>query len=158
VIEIPAIAAALAGIKNATDIAKMIKDSGATLKEAEINLKLADLIGSLADTKMEVANIRNLLTEREEEIRRLNEELRVKGGMVYEAPYYFLQTETGRDGPFCQKCYDSNNKIIRLQMPGRQGYWECHECKSGYKDKDYDHGDSGIRVVSRRRSIDWGAY
>lgn len=154
-IEIPAIAAALAGIKNATDIAKMIKDSGATLKEAEINLKLADLIGSLADTKMEVANIRNLLTEREEEIRRLNEELRVKGGMVYEAPYYFMQGEWDREGPFCQKCYDSAGKRMRLQVTGRKGCWECNECKSGYKDKDYDHSDSGVVFFSNERTGLW---
>ncbi len=154
-IEIPAMAAILVSLKNASDIARMIKDSGATLKQAEINLKLADLIGSLADAKMEFANIRNLLTEREEEIRRLNNELRVKSDMEYEEPYYFMRTGTGREGPFCQKCYDSAGKRMRLQLTGRKGYWECNECKSGYKDKDYDHSDSGIMFVPRERTGLW---
>jgi len=156
-IEIAAISGALASIKNATDIARMIRESGATLKQAEINFKLAELMGALADAKVEVAGIRELLVEREEEIRRLKDDLRVKGGMEYEQPYYFLRTENGKEGPFCQKCYDSNKKLIRLQLPGREGYWECNECKSGYKDGNYKD-DSGFVSVPGRHGLDWSGY
>lgn len=155
--EISAITAALSGIKNATDIAKLIKNSGASLEAAEIKLKLADLIEALAEAKIELANVREIVATKEDEIKALKTQLSVQGKVVWEEPYYFVVgNEGGKDGPYCQKCYDSEKKLIRLQSPSQNGYWECHECKSGYKDRSFDGG--GVVSVRRRNGIDWRGY
>jgi len=134
--EITSISAALAGIKSATEIAKIIKDSGASLEKAEVKLQLADLISALADAKIEIANIREAISENEIEIKALTKKLEIKENIVWEKPYYFVVSNENKDGPYCQKCYDSKQLLIRLQ--GEDGWWKCHECDSTYTDDSYD--------------------
>lgn len=156
--EIATITAALSGIKIASDIAKLIKNSGASLETAEIKLKLAELIEALADAKIEIANFREVISDNEAEIRRLQAQMDTKDQTVWEDPYYFVLNKNGeKDGPYCQKCYDSNKKLIRLQSPGKNGYWQCNECKSGYKDSTYKN-TIGAVSVRRRGGIDWSGY
>lgn len=134
--DITSITAALAGIKNATEIAKAIKDSGSSLEQAEVKLQFADLISSLADAKIEIASIREVISEKESQIIDLNNKLQLKENIIWKKPYYFVEKNGDKDGPFCQKCYDSEQKLIRLQ--GEEGLWQCHDCKSTVTDDDYD--------------------
>ncbi|MCI5166241.1 MAG: hypothetical protein D3903_09140 [Candidatus Electrothrix sp. GM3_4] len=156
--EIASISAALLSIKSATDIAKMIKDSSSSLEAAEIKYKLAELIGSLGDTKLEMANIKELVLEKDIEIKKLEKKISLKANVKWEDPYYFVISETDdKDGPYCQKCYDSNNKLIRLQSPNKNGYWTCNECESNYQDGSYKSPYADIAVVtsgSSRRKFD----
>ena len=132
------ITAALAGVKHASDIAKLIKNSEVSLEAAEIKLKLADLIDSLSDVKVEIAKFKEIISEKESEIQRLEEQLKKKGNILWEIPYYFLLKDNGeKDGPYCQKCYDSDKKLIRLQSFGAKGEWKCNECRNSYKDSTY---------------------
>ncbi|WP_417910672.1 hypothetical protein [Candidatus Electronema sp. PJ] len=132
------ITAALAGVKHASDIAKLIKNSEVSLEAAEVKLKLADLIDSLADAKVEIAKFKEIISERDEEIQRLKKQLEKDGNMVYEEPYYFLVQENGdKDGPYCQRCYDNDKKLIRLQSAEEKGEWRCNECQNSYKDSSY---------------------
>lgn len=140
--EITSISAALAGIKSATEIAKIIKDSGASLEKAEVKLQLADLISALADAKIEIANIREAISDKETEINALKQKLEIKENIVWEKPYYFVVTNDNKDGPYCQKCYDSKQLLIRLQ--GEDGWWQCHECTSTYTDDTYDNSPVNI--------------
>ncbi|WPD24559.1 MAG: hypothetical protein SD837_08330 [Candidatus Electrothrix scaldis] len=149
--DIGAITSALSGIKQATDIAKIIKDSSSSLEEAEIKLKLADLISALADAKVEIANIKEAVTEKDEEITRLKGVIETSDKLVWRAPYYFLIDDNYEDGPYCQKCYDSQRKLIRLQSPGAKGYWECKECSNNYKDKNYEEHIFTASVSRRDR-------
>lgn len=137
--EISAISAALASVKHASDIAKLIKDSEVSLEAADTRLKLAELINNLADAKVEIANFKEILSEKDAEIQRLKKQIEKDGNMVYEAPYYFLVKENGeKDGPYCQRCYDSDEKLIRLQSPCKDGYWRCNECSIDYIDSTYN--------------------
>lgn len=135
--DIASISAALAGIKSATEIAKIIKDSGASLEQAEVKLQLADLISALADAKIEIANIREVVSEKETQIKQLNQKLELKENIVWQKPYYVVVSDDKKDGPYCQKCYDSKQLLMRLQ--GEEGWWQCRECKSTYTDDDYDN-------------------
>jgi len=56
--------------------------------------------------------------------------------VIYEKPYYFCKTSKGKDGPFCQRCYDTTNKLIRLQSY-ENGCWECYECHNNYYDNTF---------------------
>ncbi len=141
--DITSFSAALAGIKSATEIAKIIKDSGASLEKAEVKLQLADLISALADAKIEMANIREVISEKEAEINELRKELEIKGNVSWEEPYYFLNVKDKKEGPFCQRCYDSDSKLIRLQGDG-EGWWQCKKCDSSFTDKNYDNSGSDL--------------
>lgn len=137
------VSAVLGSIKTATEIAKILKESNVSLEKAEFKLKLAELISSLADAKIEMSEIQQLLVEKDSEIRKLNEQISIKDKLEWEPPYYWLKKEHNKDGPFCQNCYDKNKELIRLQGDG-SGYWECKACKSTYTDKTYDHSPMDI--------------
>ena len=123
--------------KTAVEIAKFIKNSSDSLGKSEQKLKLAELIGALADIKMETAEIKSLLLEKDEKIQSLENKVKLKDDLIYEAPYYLLDKgEDKKDGPFCQKCYDTDGKFIRLQG-GNNDVWDCLNCKDYFQGKDY---------------------
>ncbi len=67
----------------------------------------------MADTKLEMANIKELVLQKDIEIKILEEQISLKANVVWQEPYYFVTSETDdKDGPYCQKCYDSNNKLM----------------------------------------------
>lgn len=142
------VAAILTSIKTAVDLAKILKDSSSSLAEAEQKLKLADLISALAEVKMELAEIQTLLTEKDARIRELSEALKISGNLEYEAPFYWRVEDGQKDGPFCQKCYDADSKLIRLQKWGANA-WKCVACGNVFN----SDGSSGIKcmVVPRNR-------
>jgi len=129
-----AIAAALSSIKAATDIAKLIKGSSTSLEQAEIKLKLAELVSALADAKIEIAQIQEVLLEKDGRIKDLQESLDVRQRLTWEQPYYWLDNNGVKVGPYCQQCSDNDRKLIRLQSNGN-GSWSCRTCQSNYRDR-----------------------
>jgi RNA-splicing ligase RtcB len=129
--DIGSISVVLGSIKTATDIAKYIKDSDVSLEKAEVKLKLAELIGALADAKLEVVGVQQTLAESEDRIRELQKKLDVRAQVKWDDPVYWIEMATGRDGPFCQRCYDADEKLVRLQGSG-DGYYSCRVCSSSY--------------------------
>ena len=123
--------------KTAIDIAKYINNSKDTLDKSEQKLKLAELIEALANIKMETAEIKSLLIEKDEKIESLEKQIKLKDDLIYEAPYYFIDNkDKGKDGPYCQKCYDADEKFIRLQGRGNDE-WDCHSCGGYFQGKEY---------------------
>lgn len=145
------ISAILTSVKTATDIAKLLKESDVSLEKAETKLKLADLIGALADVKMQLADVRESLAAKDEEIKKLLNELKQKGNLTYEQPYYWLETENGKDGPFCPSCQDDQQKLARLiESKGTQGYWTCCVCGKNFRDSNYSP-----KTINRVHSKGW---
>lgn len=135
--DLTSISTVLSSLKTATEIAKLIKDSDVSLEKAESKLKLAELISALADAKIEVTEVQQVLLEKDAEVRELKAQLEVKTKLKWEKPYYWLIDDSQRDGPYCQHCYDKSRELIRLQGNGG-GYWECKACKNSYTDSSYD--------------------
>ncbi len=132
--DLTSVTAVLGSIKTATEIAKYIKETDLSLEKAETKLKLADLIGALADAKLEVVGVQQTLAEAEAKLRELRQALEVRGNLRWEDPSYWLDDNSDgstTDGPFCQQCYDSTVKLVRLQGDG-DGYFECKTCKNSY--------------------------
>ncbi len=134
--DMSAISAILGSIKTASDLAKLIKDSGISLQEAEGKMKLADLISALADAKIEMASVQQVLIEKDSEIHKLQEKLEIKKKLYWARPYYWLIDGDKKDGPYCQQCYDKNKELIRLQDLGT-GSWRCSNCKEFFTDNTY---------------------
>jgi hypothetical protein len=128
---------AIQSIKSAQEIAKLIRESRTSLKEAEVNLNFSNLLNALSDAQVEIADIKTLIIDKNHEIVELREKLTTKDSLLYKAPYYFLKNGDKEDGPYCQKCYDSENIMIRLQATGSPGYWKCFNCQSCFEDENY---------------------
>lgn len=121
------IATAFSSVKAALELAKTLKDGFKSLEEAETKLKLAELVSSLADAKLEIANIQDTLLEKDSEIRRLHNKLEIRASLKWIAPAYYLvdEAENRQEGPYCQQCLDSDDKLIRLQTKDSKGLWKC---------------------------------
>jgi len=123
--------------KTAVDIAKFIKNSSDTLDKSGQKLKLAELIGALADIKMETAEIKSLIIEKDEKIQSLENQLKLKNNLVYDTAYYWMENPHGeREGTYCQKCWDANDKLIRLQNRNND-FWICCNCEGRFRGKAY---------------------
>lgn len=108
------------------DIVDLIK-KGATFEAQEKILELREAALALQEENIE-------LRERNSN---LEQQLDRRHSVVWEAPYYWMQVEDKREGPFCQNCWDAGKKLIRLQQPGRVGFWTCLSCGKNVTDKSY---------------------
>ena len=125
------LATVLTSIKTATDIARSLREADISLEKAELKLRLADLMTALADARTAVSSVQEELLAKDRHIKDLRESLDLKEAMKYHAPFYWREEEGKRDGPFCQQCYDSARKAIRLQVLENQ-YWNCNNCGHTY--------------------------
>lgn len=116
-------------IDHAKDIAKLIKK----YNDAELYQKIIDLHD-------EIFELRENNLKLKEKIKELKEEKKINKKIVFESPFYWLKDGEEKDGPYCQKCYDDNKKLIRLQDL-KNGYWECLVCKSGVADPSLRNWD-----------------
>ena len=130
--DIAAIGSLLGSLKTATDIAKYIRESDVSLERAELKLKLAELVGALADAKLEAADVQQEILNRDERIRELLAAAKLKADLKWVQPCYYLLGADGTDEPHCQNCYDSSAKLSRLHTDGN-GYFQCRVCKQSYK-------------------------
>lgn len=135
-VDMASVSAAITSLKVATDIAKFFKDTDVSFEKAETKLKLAELISALADAKMQFAEIRQVLIDKDAELRAVKGQLDVKEKLKWESPYYWIIDGDNKDGPYCQCCYDKAHSLIRLQERVK-GYWECKSCNNTYADSNY---------------------
>lgn len=99
------------------DIVDLIK-KGATVEAQE-------QIMTLREAALELQEDNLALRER---VKTLEEALRTKEQLHYDKNKYWLVNNSVKDGPYCQHCYDANEKLIRLQEWGDDG-WMCFSCK-----------------------------
>ncbi|MBL7205676.1 MAG: hypothetical protein ISS63_15325 [Desulfobacteraceae bacterium] len=83
-----------------------------------------------------------------ERITRLEAQLDVQDRLEWDPPYYWLKQAEDRDGPYCQNCYDTDRKLIRLQSRGK-GAWNCLACKNSVFDQDYTPPKRPVRRTTR---------
>ncbi len=112
-------------IDNAKDIAELIKK----YNDIELYQKIIDL-------RDEIFELREDNLRLKEKIGTFNKEKEIYKKMVFESPFYWFKDGEKKDGPYCQKCYDDNKKIIRLQKI-RNGLWKCLVCNCYVRDQSY---------------------
>lgn len=115
----------MAILPNYKEIIELIK-KGSTLEAQE-------KIMELREAAMELQEENLMLRTR---VKELEEQISHKEQVQWEKPYYWMVSGDKKDGPFCQTCYDSNQKLVRLQDL-RGGKWYCHTCKSKFFDPSY---------------------
>lgn len=127
------ITALLGGVKNATEIAKAIKDSGSTLEGAEAKFRLAELIAALADVKMEAAEVQEQLLAAQRRIRELEDAAATHAAMRWQQPCYWKASAQGQlELPYCQPCYDEHRRLSLLNDMGH-GEYRCMVCAKRFE-------------------------
>ncbi len=104
-------------------IIELIK-KGATVEAQE---KIMELREVALDLKEENLQLRERLRELEAQLQRETQ-------LTFENGVYWLIDGDAKDGPFCQQCYDADQKLMRLQVVRNSDYrWRCLTCKHVYR-------------------------
>ena len=85
-----------------------------------------------ADLQVQILELAEKLREKEERIHTVEQENRslrqasdLKARVHPQDEMYFVRQDDGRDdGPFCTRCYDTDGKLIRLQVAD----WDQPKC------------------------------
>lgn len=129
------ISTGISSLQLAIDLAKGIKASKSLMDNAEVNMRLVELMGTLVDAKEENLEYKGKVIDLEQKVKELEEQLKLKDTLIYEAPFYWKELENGqRDGEFCQRCYDSEGKLSRLTNNPllNKGTHHCAVCDTWY--------------------------
>lgn len=137
---------------------KAIKDIGTDLLggkvDEEVRRRVADVLeklGGVQDTlffvREELLRVQDENHELKRKLREMRQEAEERGKVVYEKPSYWINDGEERDGPFCQRCYDVDKSLVRLQG-GKNDQWACHECKGTY------YGPNFVRPKPRRIRVE----
>jgi len=131
--DIATIGAILSSVKTATDIAKLIKNSTASLEEAEIKLQMAELISTLADIKIELSEVQLSQREKEEQILELESRLLKKEKLKFDKDMYWMENDKI---PFCKICFEKDSKYHHLEHEAESEWgseqWKCRICTNHY--------------------------
>jgi len=118
------------GVKTAWELAKAIKASADAIDDAQMKLQVAELIGALADARVEAAESSELIAS-------LQQQLKSKALMKFNGSVYYKVTEgEEKEGPWCPTCYDARGLEIRLQKNQTravQANWNCKECNGFFQ-------------------------
>jgi tRNA(Ile2) C34 agmatinyltransferase TiaS len=118
----------------AKDVLELVK-KGATIELQERLMQLREEALVLQEENIKL----------KETVQALEKEREIEQELVYEQPYYWRVKDDQKEGPYCQKCYDSDKHLIRLQAQG-QGEWICKACGGHYTDSSYrDDGPHHIK-------------
>ncbi len=114
--DITTITALLSGIKTATDIAKIIKDTNQSYESVELKLQVVQLMDALIESKLAAIEIKEEIIEKENEIKLLKEALLIRRSVVKHGDAYFEKTESGEPtgDPYCLNCWEVDGQLVHI--------------------------------------------
>jgi hypothetical protein len=115
-------------VDKAKDIYELVK------KDAAI-----DLQERLIEFREEALSMQEENLKLRQRIQELEEQASMRDEIVFEGEVYWRKSSNGngdghKEGPFCQKCYDTQAKLVRLQDAKKLVAcrdWLCVVCKTG---------------------------
>ena len=105
-----------------------------SFERAELKLKLADLLGSLADAKVELVEVQDALIKKDKRIIELEEAFQSKDSFVRNNDAYYAVDANGNPSgvPFCLRCWESEHR--KRQLIHVSTDWRTRVCTScGHK-------------------------
>ncbi len=103
------------------------------MSKDEIDSRLAELTAALADAKRQIADLMNVIAEKDQTIKFLQEKIQKSDEMIFERSLYWSLKGDRKDGPFCPQCWDHDHRRSRLNNMAN-AYWMCRICNNSYKD------------------------
>lgn len=121
-------------LENAREIAELIKK----YNDQSLYQRIVDLRDEVFALKEENLSLK-------QEIQEARRKLEIKGRLSWRAPFYMIAAEGSEDGPYCQRCWDVDAKLVRLHSDGND-QWLCRGCDQMFTGDKYSppqFGDGG---------------
>jgi ribosomal protein L37AE/L43A len=152
--DIASFSSAYSAIKTIKEISGVLLDSKIS-SEAKTRVNEAlEKLGNVQDTlfyiREELIKTQDENHTLKENVRELKQKLDEKGKVKYSKPSYWVVEGDAKDGPFCQKCYDVDNKLVRLQG-GNNDEWHCKSCEAYYRGDSYKPIDPTVSLRGSHR-------
>jgi len=127
------IAATLATIDFALDKLKLLREITKKGADLEVKAAMLELQEALLSIKEENLGLKEKLSTLQ---RRIDD----KDAIAFDGSVYWrVVGPRADDGPFCQRCYDVDDLLVRLQSDGEEpdvnASWFCTECEKWYRNK-----------------------
>lgn len=105
-VDLTSVSIGVQSLKTAIDIAKELRNVDSLMKDAEVKLKIAELIGTLSDAKLSLAEANDEILDLKREIANLKGSLLKKQEVEFRnGIYYSANPKEGEaTGPFCPNC------------------------------------------------------
>lgn len=102
------------------------------LKSVAKTLREADKIEQyqqILDVQERLLEMQKRIADLEVENGVLKEKLKIKEGLIFERNAYWLPEGDKKDGPFCSKCKDGEDKLVRMRVGDYTFGWaHCPNC------------------------------
>ena len=114
--DMTAISALLSSVKTATDIAFLFRNADISVEKAELKLQIADLIVGIAEAKIQATEIQNIISGKDDEIRRLQEALETKANVTRHYDAYYGKDEDGKPfgEPYGMHCWEASRFSLQI--------------------------------------------
>jgi len=112
------------------DISKLLE----IIKDPDLKIKINDLFVENISLKEKNFTLKKKIEE-------FNKVEKIKSKLIFENNHYYVQEKEDKTGPFCTKCWDSENKLIRLHNGGSSDgrhFFECPNCKTQANTGEYN--------------------
>ncbi len=117
--------------------ASKLKELSDKLKEADIRMAIADLMMNAAELKLKIAELTEENLSLKFQLGQARQGEDIKNKLKHRDNSYFLPQDGGGidDGPFCTRCFDSEEKLIRKTVGDyAMGFKShCPNCKQYFK-------------------------
>jgi len=136
--DLTAVSAVLGSIKTATDIARFLRESDFSLERAELKHKVADLVGALADAKLELVDVQETIAAKDKRIVELEDAFQSKGNLVRRYDAYYDSDDSGAPFgvAFCLRCWETEHKKRQLVRDAKVGRIRvCTNCGHQYESR-----------------------
>lgn len=129
------IAALLSSTTAAIGVAKAVSEAKGAYDQADLKLKMAEIVSTLADVKIALAEAGTDAKAKDEEIARLKRAFAFSGTTAERHGWKFPATKHGEPygTPFCPKCIEIDGRFMVLRHSG-QGLsaLACPVCSTKY--------------------------
>lgn len=124
-------------------------DSEKLQRETEFFEQVRILEDALIKSRGEIIRLQDDNRTLNDTVRELKEKLSLQGMVSWDDPFIWKQEGDKKDGPYCQKCWDDESKLMHLIDRDKQDLWHCNKCNKYYHGPNYGGSDTDVCVVSR---------
>jgi hypothetical protein len=126
----------LTSISQGIGVLKKVQEIKSDFDQAELRAKMAEVMVTLADTKVALIEAGDEIREKDKEIARLMEAFALKEELVQRRGYWFTKNSKGepRGRPICSRCLELEGRLLLTsKQDGERGTVICPQCKTVYK-------------------------
>jgi len=122
------------------DTIKELLDLALSAKNHDLYSRINGLSQELIEYQQENLSLKKKVIE-------LEETLNTKESLKFEDHVYWLIKDGKKDGPYCPKCWDANEKTIRLRVLNN-GFRTCPNCQNGFDSQERPSAQPSFRWPS----------